>query len=185
MKRPIRRVVFVPLFCLGLTMTIGIRAQSSTNYQNREHVVNSGGNPAPTLTSTDYRITLSSIGDGLTATGMSSASYQLDGGFVPSYLPPDEVLNLLFSDATTLTWDPEPSVGDYDVYRGNVAELSGGGYGACLVSGVTATEAEDTSTPAPGQCFFYIVTARNRIVEEGTMGSNSSGTGRSNSTPCS
>ena len=185
MKRLRRLVVLVYLSCFGLILTPTIRAQTSTNYKNGEHVINSGANPAPTLASTNYKITLSSIGDGLTGNGMSSSSYQMDGGFLPSYPPPGEVLNLMFSDETTLVWDTEQSVGDYGVYRGDVADLSGGGYGVCLVSGVTATQAEDASTPDPGQCFFYLVTARNRIVEEGTMGSDSSGTGRANGAPCS
>jgi hypothetical protein len=61
---------------------------------------------APALTSTNFTITLSSIGDGLAATGVSSASYQMDGGFVPPYPPPGEVLDLQFASKTTFAWDP-------------------------------------------------------------------------------
>ena len=158
-------------------------AQSSTNYQNKEHVVNAGGNPAPALTSTNFSITLSSIGDGLSGPAMSSSSYQMDGGFVPPYPPPGEVLNLRFTSATAFGWDPEVSVGTYDVYKGLVSGLPSG-YGTCLASGLTLTQATDATTPSSGQCFFYLATAKNRLAEEGTMGKKSDGTPRPNGSPC-
>ncbi len=158
-------------------------AQTSTNYQNKEHVVNAGGNPAPALASTNFSITLSSIGDGLSGTGMSSADYQMDGGFVSPYPPPGEVLHLQFTSKTTFGWDPEASVGTYDAYSGLVSGLPAS-YGACLASGLTLTQATDATTPSAGQCFFYLVTAKNRIAEEGTMGHKSDGTPRANGSPC-
>jgi hypothetical protein len=172
-------ILLVVMFTFGLW----VFGQTSANYQNKEHCVNSGGNPAPSLTSTNYQITLSSIGDGLSGTAMNSASYQVDGGIVSSYPPPGEVLNLLFTDKTHFVWDPEPSVGGYNVYRGNVANLSSN-YGSCFTSGLTTTLAIDTEDPPSGQCYFYLITAENRIGEEGTMGKKSDGTPRLNASPC-
>jgi len=176
-------LIFALVLGVGLLASSTLWAQTSTNYQNQEHVFNAGGNPAPAITSTNYSITLSSIGDGLTQTGMNSPSYQMDGGFVPAYSPPGEVLNLQFSSKTAFGWDPEPSVRAYEVYRGDIVNVPSGS-GACLVSGVTTTAASDATTPAQGQCFFYLVTARNRVSEEGTMGNDSQGSGRVNGSPC-
>jgi hypothetical protein len=158
-------------------------AQSSTNYQNEEHTVNAGGNPAPVLTSTNYSVTLSSIGDGLSGTGMSSTGYSMDGGFPAPYPPPGEVLDLQFTSKTSFGWDPEVSVGTYRVYRGLVSALSSG-YGACLTSGLALPLATDAATPSSGQCYFYLVTAENRLSEEGTLGMKSDGTPRPNTAPC-
>lgn len=178
-----RTLLFVLSAALALP-PLGLLAQTSPSYKNEGHVVNSGGNPAPTLTSTNYQVTLSSIGDGLTGTGMSSSGYTMDGGFVPDYPPPGEVLNLTFSDKTTLGWDPEASVGTYDVYRGTVAGLHGGSYGTCLAHGLTANQGTDTDVPIAGQCLTYLITAENRLYEEGTMGKDSSGATRPNTSPC-
>jgi hypothetical protein len=175
-----------PLAAAGLLVllaAVGAKAQTSTNYQNKEHVVNSGGNPAPTLTSTNYKVTLSSIGDGLLATSMSSSSYQMSGGFDEAYPPPGEVLNLRFTSKTDFGWNPEPSVGTYNVYRGLVSGLASG-YGSCIQSNLTTPSTSDGTTPAAGQCFFYLVTAKNRLGEEGTLGKNSAGTPRPNASPC-
>ena len=158
-------------------------AQTSATYQNKEHVINAGGNPAPAITSITYSISLSSIGDGLSATGMHSASYSMDGGFVPPYPPPGEVLNVRFTDKTNFVWNPEASVGTYDVYRGFVTGLPAS-YGTCLASGLTLDQATDASNPSAGQCFFYLVTAKNRLGEEGTMGKKSDGTPRPDMAPC-
>jgi hypothetical protein len=161
----------------------GTPAQTSTNYQNQEHAVNAGGNPAPTLTSTNYSVTLSSIGDSLSGTGMSSSGYSMDGGFPAPYPPPGEVLNLQFTSKTTMSWNPEVSVGTYSVYRGLVSGLSSG-CGTCLAQGLTSTQATDAEIPSAGQCFFYLITAENRLAEEGTMGKRSDGTPRVNTAPC-
>jgi hypothetical protein len=173
-------IFFIAVCCFGIFAF----AQTSTNYQNKEHIINNGGNPAPALTSTNYQITLSSIGDSLSGTGMSSSGYQINGGFDGSYPPPGEVLDLKFTSATAFQWDTEPSVGTYNVYRGNIANLASG-YGTCFTQGLTTTNAIDAANPSSGQCFFYIVTAENMIAEEGTMGNSSSGTKRVNSSPCS
>jgi hypothetical protein len=179
--KPVALGVLSFLVLCGLAQ--GTLAQSSTNYQNKEHVVNSGGSPSPVLASTNYSVTLSSIGDGLSATGMSSAGYSMEGGFPVSYPPPGEVLDLQFTNKTTMGWNPELSVGTYSVYRGLVSGLSSG-YGTCLTSGLALTQATDATTPSAGQCFFYLVTAENRLTEEGTLGKKSDGTPRPNTAPC-
>ena len=180
-----RRVVFPAVaLCLSLLAALAAKAQTSTNYQNKEHVVNSGGNPAPPLTSVSYKVTLSSIGDGLLATSMSSSSYQMSGGFDVAYPPPGEVLNLRFTSKAAFGWNPEPSVGTYNVYKATLANLRSGTYGTCFASGLTSPSATDTATPTAGECFYYLATAKNRLGEEGTLGKNSAGTPRPNAHPC-
>lgn len=153
-------------------------AQSSTNYNIEQGAINAGGNPAPVLTSTNYKITLDSVGDSVAGTGMSSTSYRSDCGFPPDYVPPEEVLNQRFSSPTLMTWDPEPSVGVYDVYRGLTTGFSGGSYGSCLQAGLTAASYTDSASPSSGQCWFYLVTAENRLGEQGTSGYLSDGSQR-------
>ena len=88
-----------------------------------------------------------------------------------------------FTSASAFGWNPEPSVGAYNVYRGLVSGLPSS-YGACFASGLTAVSATDAATPAAGQCYFYLVTAENRLAEEGTLGKKSDGTPRPNASPC-
>jgi hypothetical protein len=169
---------------LGVVLwAVGSLAQSSASYQLTESVLNAGGNPSPVLTSTGYQVTLDAVGDPVSGANLSSASYSSDAGFAALFHPPGEVLDLRFTDSTHLAWDPEPSVGSYNLYRGLVSGLSGG-YGACLSSGLTGESVVDASIPSAGQCFFYLVNAENRIAEEGTLGRTSSGAERANPGPC-
>ncbi len=171
------------LILIFLTFSILTYSQESPNYQNKEYVFNSGGNPAPEISSTNYKITLSSIGDGLFQAGISSSNYQIDSGFINSYPPPEEVLNLMFVSKTNFIWDPEKSVGTYNVYRGFITDLPSS-YGSCFAYNLTSTNYTDSSTPPAGQCYFYLVTAKNRLAEEGTMGRRSDGQKRQNTSPC-
>ena len=173
------------LWCLAAAMASSVRAQSSTNYQLTQGVINCGGDPqnGTVLASTSYQVTLDAIGDTVAGGPLSSSSYTTDVGLPPSLKPPGEVLDLRFIDKATLSWEPEHSVGTYSVYRGAVSVLPGG-YGACQASGLTTEQATDTDLPASGQCFFYLVTARNFISEEGTKGSTSAGDPRPNPSPC-
>jgi hypothetical protein len=173
----------IGVFLAAVVCTLGSFAQSSANYRLTESVFNAGGNPSPVLTSTGYQVTLDAVGDSVSGANLSSASYSSDAGFAALFHPPGEVLDLRFTDSTHLAWDPEPSVGSYNLYRGLVSGLSGG-YGACLSSGLTGESGVDASTPSAGQCFFYLVTAENRIAEEGTLGQTSSGVERANPGPC-
>lgn len=152
-------------------------AQQSASYSLPEHHFNAGGSPVQgtPLASASFRITLAAIGDGVTARGLTSASYLADVSFVPAYAPPGEVMNLDFVDATTLSWDSESSVGDYNLYRDLASALPGLGYGACLDPMVAIETASDPALPPPGAIYFYLVTAENRLGEEGTKGYSSNG----------
>ena len=92
-------------------------------------------------------------------------------------------MNLHFAaDGTTLLWDPEKSVGSYEVYRGDLTDLHAATYGACLHGGLAVNTGSDPAKPP--QLFFYLVTARNLLNEEGTKGYASSGVERPNPLPC-
>jgi hypothetical protein len=163
-----------------------LMAQSSANYKIESAVFNAGGNPAPVLTSTNYKVTLDAIGDSVAATSLSSSSYNSGAGFVPDYPPPGEVHGDHFvTDKNTLTWLPDPSVGSYDVYKGTVPSFSPS-FGSCLTSGLTTEQCllNPSDLPTPGQCFYYLITAKSTLAEEGTKGYLSSGTERGNPSPC-
>lgn len=165
------------------------RAQTSTSYSMSEHVFNEGGHPigATTPASASFKISLGSIGDGLAITALGSASYRMDAGFVPEFGPPDEVLGVrILGDHKTIVWNADPSVGVYNVYRGTVSGLPGG-FGTCW-SGAVAVETIVDPIAAPGigtgASLFYLVTAKNRLAEEGTKGFTSAHVERANATPC-
>lgn len=161
-------------------------AQESPSYRLTEHVLNSGGSPldGSVPTSAHHRVTLEAIGESVLGTGGASASFRLDGGFVSAYPPPREVLGVRFLDASTLAWDAEPSVGSYDLYRDPLSALPGLGYGGCAQSAIPETSTADPDVPAAGAGFFYLVTAENRLGEEGTKGTDGSGAERGNAFPC-
>lgn len=161
-------------------------AQTSASHRLTESVFNGGGDPwnGASGASASHRVKLDAVGDGLIAVGLSSASFHMDGGFVDVYPPPGEVAHALFSSKTTLVWDPEKSIGHYSVYRDSMGVLSGGGTGTCLASNLLSETATDAATPVAGTGFFYLVTARNRLLEEGTKGERSSGLERPNPAPC-
>lgn len=163
-------------------------AQESANFKLAEHVFNAAGHPEAgvVLTSASYRIKLDSIGENLVRTGLSSASYRMDIGFGSRYRPPGEVLNLGFlADGTTLVWDAERSVGVYNLYRDLMSALSGGATGDCEQSDLTEeTTTDPDPLPAAGDGYFYLVTAENRLAEEGSKGPGSGGDERPNPDPC-
>ena len=160
-------------------------AQTSASYKLVEFAFNNGGRPAngTSAASASYRITLDAIGDALAATGLSSASQRMDGGFVSDYPPPGEIRNGRWTSKTVLSWDSEKSVGTYEVYR-DLLSSHPGGFGACFQSPLLAETATDAASPASGTAWFYLVTARNRLGEEGTKGFRSSGVERPNPSPC-
>jgi hypothetical protein len=168
-------------FILGVLLPGAALAQSSASYRLEEHVFNSGGHPsgAGDPASRTFRIPLGAIGDGVAPPLVSGPSFRIEGGFVPAYLPPGEVLNVRFlADHQTLTWDAERSAGRYNLYRDAVPALPGLGYGSCLQQGVPDPAAGDPDLPAPGSGFFYLVTVETRLAEEGTKGFDASGTER-------
>ncbi|HPR64176.1 MAG TPA: hypothetical protein PK014_08120 [Thermoanaerobaculia bacterium] len=172
MSKVILTICVVALFC-GWAI-----AQTSTSYTLEEHTLNNGGDPqnGVVLTSTSYTITLDAIGDAIAGLQLASASYTIGGGIVGGNVPPGEVLNLMVASpggVTTLTWDPEPSIGDYNVYRGELSSLPSS-YGIQIESAWDGESYPD-SDPYTGQSYFYLVTANNRLTEEGTKGSDSAG----------
>jgi hypothetical protein len=172
----------VSSFAIVFGIAAAALAQSSANFSIEQGTLNNGGNPIPVLSSVNFQITLDAIGDGLAQTGLSSASYGMDSGFAPDYRPPGEVLNLRFTSKTAFGWNPEPSVGKYDTYRGTLGSFTG--YGTCLHGGLAANADTDPAVPSAGTGYFYLVTAKNRIAEEGPKGYNSLGTLDPNPSPC-
>ncbi len=95
------------------------------------------------------------------------------------YAAPGEVMNLAFgSDNVTLTWTSASAAAGpltrHDVVRGSLAELSVEMIGTCIVSGTFDAVTTDTTAPAAGQGFWYLVRARNSLGV-GTWGYTSSG----------
>jgi len=168
-------------------------AQTSTNYKLVEHSINAAGHPAQgtILVSTGgavgFRITLDAAGEAVVGPTMTNlgGTFRMDGGFLLAYPPPGEVANLqLSADEVTLSWNSEKSFGDYNLYRDLLSSLSGVGYGLCEQSAITATSTTDAGVPPTGDGYFYLVTARNRLREEGTKGFDSAGAERPNPSPC-
>lgn len=160
-------------------------AQTSASYKLTEQVINAGGHPAggAIQSSASYHIKLDAIGEAVVQTGGGSASYHLDASFTSAYPPAGEVRNLRWQNRTTLRWDAEKSIGKYELYRDLTSTLPGN-YGTCLQSALSASTATDASTPGARKAYFYLVTARNRLNEEGTKGNRSNGSQRPNPLPC-
>jgi hypothetical protein len=161
-------------------------AQTSASYHLKEHTFNAGGQPAngTVSTSASFHLKLDAIGDAAVVSAMTSASFHSRGGFVGDYPPPREVSGLAFTSATAMVWNPEKSVGYYELYRDSLTSLSSGGTGTCFLSALTTESASDATVPSVGTSMFYLVTARNLLSEEGTKGYRSGGTERPNPLPC-
>ena len=179
------RSVLIGLALAALLPASGALAQQSTSYHLESATINDGGRPEQgvVLAGSTYRISLDAIGGPARATGLDSPSFRLDSGFVDLYAAPGEVMNQRFTDASTMTWDAEQSAGVYEVYRGLISGLPGG-FGACFQSALASPGATDAGNPTVGDGWYYLVTVRNRIGEEGTKGSQSNGAARPNSSPC-
>lgn len=167
---------------LGLTTA---SAQASASFKLTESVLNAGGDPqnGTSASSASFHIKLAAIGDAVSGVALASAGFRSDAGFVGDYRPPGEIIRIYFSSKTSMTWDPEGSVGVYEVYREALSNLPAG-FGTCFASGLASELATDASTPPAGQGWFYLVTARNRLGEEGTKGFETSGAERPNLAPC-
>jgi hypothetical protein len=169
-----------------LAAAVGVaRAQTSASYRLTDAVVNAGGDPrdASFLSSSNYRVRLDAIGQGVTGAGFSSASHHLNAGFAGDYPPPAEVTNVRWADTATLVWDPDKSIGRYEIYRDLIGTLPGG-FGACYQSGLGSESWTESSSPPVGAGWFYFVTARNLLAEESTKGYRSNGVERTNLSPC-
>jgi YVTN family beta-propeller protein len=97
---------------------------------------------------------------------------------------PEEVFGLRFLDSTTLRWPRNFLADSYNVYRGDVLALPGGG--SCLNAADPDTTDEvfvDVELPSRGQTFFYLVTIRHGSFE-GIAGHATDGTLRAPENPC-
>ena len=104
-------------------------------------------------------------------------------------LVPPDVPNARWTSKTVLTWDTTPGAAEYHVYRDLRSNLSYGNFGVCrddLDLTRTDNQLTDSSTPAPGQCFVYVIAADDTAGPggaEGTMGECKC-MERSNYSPC-
>jgi hypothetical protein len=170
---------------LAVAVSIGLLpAQTSSSYKMTEATFDAGGDPAngAFAASASFRIRLDAIGGAVAGLRVAGPTRHLSAGLPADNAPPGEVLNVHWTDPQSLAWSPEKSVGTYNLYRGSVGTFSG--FGSCLLSDLTTESASDTAVPAAMNAFFYLVTADNRLGEEGTKGSTSSGALRSNPVPC-
>ena len=157
-------------------------AQTSLSYKVQASF-NNAGDPSNgvTLASSHYHIKLDTMGDSTITAGLASASFHADVGFVDLYRPAREVGGVRFTNPGTLQWNAEPAAEWYEVYRDTSMP---GTFGTCLASDLPTTTLGDAATPPVGSRFYYLVTARNRLREEGTKGFSSNGAERPNALPC-
>jgi hypothetical protein len=176
----------VTVLFLALLIPAFLFGQQSTSHKLEEHVLNAGGLPlgGTIISSSSHRMTLGAIGQGVSFAAPASANFVMAPGFVTAYPPPGEVLNLRFTDSTTLAWDADPSVGGYNLYEGNIKSPFDTGYGTCATEGITTLSTTVSGEPVPNAGMFFLITAENRLREEGTKGTDDAGLERDNSNPC-
>src|SRR5262245_41822605 len=164
-------------------------AQQSASHRLEGSTFNQGGRPANGVhaQSASFRITLDAVGETVPGFAAASASFGLSGGLVGAYAPPSEVQAVGFSpdggSSTALVWAPNPTAVRFDVYRGPTGRLPGT-FGSCLASNLVGTVYSDPVVPGSQNAFFYLVTAENRLGEEGTKGTQSNGTVRTAAPAC-
>jgi hypothetical protein len=171
---------------LVLVFSSSVSAQTSGSYRLEERTFNAGGRPSGGLvaSSASFRISLDAIGDSVGGGLLNGASYRMEGGFGAAYPPPGQVSGLIFAGKTELLWNAEGSGGEYNLYRGLLGTLSGLGYGDCEQPGLTDETTVDTDLPPVSDGYLYLVTAENRLGEEGPKGRDSDGVVRPNPAPC-
>jgi hypothetical protein len=101
-------------------------------------------------------------------------------------LSPGEVLNLRFETKDRIVWDVEPAAVEYHIYRDLVSNLSYASFGVCrddLEANRMDDQLEDFENPMTGQTFFYLVTADDGGMGQGTLG-YATGAERSNFNAC-
>ncbi len=89
--------------------------------------------------------------------------------------PPGEVSGVGFADPSSLIWTPTAGADSYHVYRGS---LSGGSVSRCHGFRQTAPPFVTAAAPAPGDGYFYLVTAESASEGEGPPGTGSNGAPR-------
>jgi hypothetical protein len=173
---------FLLTLALLAFLTVPVLAQESASYRLERSSFDAGGGSR--MTSTSYAVSFQGTGEPALGDGLSSPSFRSDGSFFAAYAPAGEVRGLtIAADHETLSWFAEPVAGDYNLYRDLVGGLPGD-FGSCLVADVEGTSWTDPERPPDSSGFFYLVTAENRLDEEGTKGWTSAGSERANDTPC-
>ncbi len=166
------------LTCTALLALAGpALAQTGTTYRLEEQALNAAGHPngGSLMTGATYQITLDAVGDSVAAYALTGSTFSVDAGLVAAYPPPGQVSGLMFTTETDLEWAPEGSLGDYNLYRDLMSNLTGLGYGACEQQGISGTATTDSDAVPASDGFFYLVTAMNSLAEEGTKGFQASG----------
>ncbi|ANM29389.1 hypothetical protein ABI59_07005 [Acidobacteria bacterium Mor1] len=83
------------------------------------------------------------------------------------------MLNVQFSDSSTLSWDATVTAQDYNVYRGLLRDLQVGNPPRCHVDEVVGTSVVSSAAPEVGEVYVYLLSAENATDEEGTLGTDS------------
>ncbi len=161
-------------------------AQQGEGVRISDHAINAGGHPSQgvVMASASYHLRFDSLAESTAGLLLEGDGYRLQGGFVACYPAPLEVTGLRFTDAATLVWAPERSAGIYNLYRGGIDDLALGGYGSCLDDSLSDESSVDVERPPVGNGFAYLVTAENRLEEEGSLGTDSAGSEREPGSPC-
>ena len=162
-----------------------VEAQTSASFKVTEHTINAGGHPQDAIrpVSASFRVSFGAIGGAAARSTLSSASYAGNGGFVARYAPPGEVQGLRFVDKINLVWNHEPTMGTYNLYRNTLASLPGN-FGGCYQPSLIGPQFGEIDVPAQGSGWHYLITAENRLGEEGTKGQMSTGAMRTNASSC-
>jgi hypothetical protein len=96
---------------------------------------------------------------------------------------PVVVATLLWTNKTTLTWGAVSGADSYDAYRGTLPASGGIVYNhTCYQSGLAGTSVSDATTPPSG--YYYLISAKNAMCGEGSLGNRSNGSPRPNNAPC-
>ena len=161
------------LACIALLALAGpALAQTGTTYRLEEHTLNAYGGSL--MAGATYQIT-DVVGDPVAAYALTGSTFSMDAGFGAAYPLPGQVSGLMFTTKTDLEWAAEGSLGDYNLYRDLMSNLTGLGYGACEQQGISGTSTTDSDAVPASDGFFYLVTAMNSLAEEGTKGFQASG----------
>jgi len=181
--RPARRAVAAAW--IGAVLCGSAAAQTSASFKLAESVINAGGNPrdGSGLASASFGISHDTIGDAAVGPGQNSTTYRAEAGFLVRYAPAGEVHGLRFDGAMSLAWNHEPSAAAYNLYRATLVSLPGS-YGSCHQSALADPFFTEAAAPPQGSGWYYLVTAKNRLAQEGTKGAGSDGTERPNPAPC-
>jgi N-acetylneuraminic acid mutarotase len=101
----------------------------------------------------------------------------------PNDRRPGEVQTLSVAKTSTtanLSWTAVTATDSYSVMRGDLASKGASQYGTCQGDGLTTTSFDDTTVPAPGQGYFYLVQAQSYDCGLGSLGTTSSEQARTN-----